>query len=137
MVRIAEKLTELGIPTPNQLRKTRKGHAGKMQAHWGEAAIQRILTHTAYAGTNYLWRGDKVQLSPEQVEKVKKEKVDRWHEVDFPPIIDKMLWEKVQEKRVKSRSGFNRKRLKPILAGRIFCGLCQRPFHDNKYCDKK
>ena len=133
MVRIAEKLTELGIPTPNQLRKTRKGRAGKMQAHWGDATIQRILTHTVYAGTNYLWRGDKVQLSPEQVEKVKKEKTDGWYEVDFPPIIDKMLWEKALEKRVKSRGGFNRKRPKPILAGRIFCGLCQRPFHDTMY----
>lgn len=133
MIRIAEKLTELGIPTPNQFRKTRKGCAGKMQAHWSDATIQRILTHTAYAGTNYFWRGDKVQLSPEQVEKVKKEKVDGWYEVDFPPIIDKMLWEKAQEKRVKSRGGFNRKRPKPILAGRIFCGLCQRPFHDTMY----
>jgi len=133
MVRIAEKLTELGIPTPNQFRKTRKGRAGKMQAYWSDATVQRILTHTVYAGTNYLWRGDKMQVSPEQVEKIKKEKTDGWFEVDFPPIIDKMLWEKAQEKRVQSRGGFNRKRPKPILAGRIFCGVCQRPFHDAMY----
>jgi site-specific DNA recombinase len=105
MVRIAEKLTELGIPTPNQFRKTRKGRAGKMQAYWSDATVQRILTHTVYAGTNYLWRGDKMQVSPEQVEKIKKEKTDGWFEVDFPPIIDKMLWEKAQEKRVQSRGG--------------------------------
>jgi site-specific DNA recombinase len=133
MVRIAEKLTELGIPTPNQFRKTRKGRAGKMQAYWSDATVQRILTHTVYAGTNYLWRGDKMQVSPEQVEKIKKEKTDGWFEVDFPPIIDKMLWEKAQEKRVQSRGGFNRKRPKPILAGRIFCGLCQHAFHDAMY----
>jgi site-specific DNA recombinase len=78
MVRIAEKLTELGIPTPNQFRKTRKGRAGKMQAYWSDATVQRILTHTVYAGTNYLWRGDKMQVSPEQVEKIKKEKTDGW-----------------------------------------------------------
>ena len=74
-----------------------------------------------------------MQVSPEQVEKIKKEKTDGWFEVDFPPIIDKMLWEKAQEKRVQSRGGFNRKRPKPILAGRIFCGVCQRPFHDAMY----
>jgi Recombinase. len=66
---LPKSLQNLGIPTPNQFRKTRKGRAGKMQAHWGDATIQRILTHTVYAGTNYLWRGDKVQLSPEHVEK--------------------------------------------------------------------
>jgi hypothetical protein len=74
-----------------------------------------------------------MQVSPEQVEKIKKEKTDGWFEVDFPPIIDKMLWEKAQEKRVQSRGGFNRKRPKPILAGRIFCGVCQRSFHDAMY----
>ncbi len=46
-----------------------------MQAHWGDATIQRILTDTAYAGTNYLWRSDKMQVSPEQVGKIKKEKL--------------------------------------------------------------
>lgn len=133
MIRIAEKLTELGIPTPNQFRKTRKGRAGKMQSHWGDATIHRILTHTAYAGKNYFWRGDKMQVSPELVEKMKNEKTDGWYEVDFPPTVDKTLWDKAEEKRVNSRGGFNRKRPKPLLAGRIFCGICQRPFHDTVY----
>jgi len=50
MIRIAEKLTELGIPTPNQLRKTRKGRAGKMQAHWGDATY---YPEKLYESTNW------------------------------------------------------------------------------------
>ncbi len=55
MVRIAEKLTELGIPTPNQFRKTRKGRAGKMQAHWGRRY------YPAYSYSHRL-RRDKLSL---------------------------------------------------------------------------
>ncbi|KNZ69405.1 hypothetical protein Tfer_2044 [Thermincola ferriacetica] len=130
MVRIAERLNQLGVPTPSQARGTRRG---KDSTHWTDTTVRSILTHTAYVGTNYFWRGGGVAVTPEVVEKMKDAETDGWYEVEFPPIVDKLLWEKAQEKRAGSRGGFNRKRPKPLLAGRIRCGVCGAPYGDAYY----
>ncbi|HHY33910.1 MAG: recombinase family protein [Firmicutes bacterium] len=128
-VRVAEKLTQLGIPTPSQFRGVHRGKKGKPVTQWSETTVQRILTHTAYKGTNYFWRGDSIPVSQERVERAKAaNSKDGWYAVDFPVIIDPLLWEKAQEKRVGARGGFNRKYPKPLLAGRINCGLCQHAY---------
>lgn len=139
--KIANRLTELGIMTPSQSKGIILGRNNKFPSHWSDATVQNILKNTAYAGKHYLWResynkqsGGKsnhdVIVSPETVEKAKSIFGDKsWFETDkFPAIVDMFLWEKAQEKRQNARGGLNRKNPKPLLSGRIKCGLCGHSF---------
>jgi len=118
-MRIAERLQQLGIPTPNQMKGTRLGRPsknGKVGEVWSETTVLRILTNTAYVGEHYFWRESK-PITPESIK-------EEWIPVEFPAIVDRDLFEKAQEKRKNARGGFNRKKPRPLLAGRIRCGLC-------------
>lgn len=118
-MRIAERLQQLGIPTPNQMKGTRLGRPsknGKVGEVWSETTVLRILTNTAYVGEHYFWRESK-PITPESIK-------EEWIPVEFPAIVDRDLFEKAQEKRRNARGGFNRKKPRPLLAGRIRCGLC-------------
>lgn len=119
-IRIAEELQRMGVPTPNQAKGTHFGRpskTGTVGEVWSGVTVQRILSHTAYCGTHYFWRGS-ARLRPETIQ-------ETWLPTPFPSIVDRDLFEKAQAKRLKARGGFNRKKPVPLLSGRIRCGLCR------------
>ena len=112
---IAQRLTELGVPTYNDLRdmqdctkKTVKAHG-----HWPRSSVGSILANETYTGT-WLY-GRRNWAADEQIP------------VTVPVIIDARTWEATQERRAtnKRRSKRNRKH-DYLMAGYLTCGGCGR-----------
>ncbi len=122
------KLTQLGIPTPADLRKFDGVTKRKGFGEWVRASVYNILTNPVYAGHWYYGK--------RRTEKYKKEdgrtgyiRVDNpsssWVEVSVPPIISEPVFKFVQEQ----LKGNSDRRGKPaggewLFSKRVWCGEC-------------
>lgn len=128
---IARRLNELGRKTPAQLRaeqcgrevraahKTREGH------HlWTYTSVKNVLTEEAYTGV----------LINHQSEthggKAKRLQQAEWyrHKNFFPVIIQRDIWEKVQQKLKEQARPANGNRSKHRYAGLLWCQECGNVF---------
>ncbi len=112
---LARKLSDLRIPTYNDLRKmqdcTKKTLKGRGQ--WERSAVGSILSNETYTGTWYYGRRSWDE--------------DDWIAVDVPVIIDAATWEAAQERRSANKRDAKRNRKHDyLLAGRLRCGSCGR-----------
>jgi len=136
-VRIAQRLNELGIPSPSQYRYEKgiiKSERYADMRYWYKSAIRRILVNPVYLGhmvqgktKSDLWgKGGCVELPQEQWVKIK-----NTHE----PLVDEETFLAVR--RIKQeRESSERKEAEPrrsnILKGLVFCGDCKRSMNRRK-----
>jgi site-specific DNA recombinase len=124
LYQVAKRLTDMGLPTPD----------GKER--WSTSTVRRILKNTAYTGTAYANRTQTQQPKQRrsalqkpgargetQVMRPEKE----WIPISVPAIIDKDLFERVQQKLSYNRqtSPRNNKSHQYLLRGLVSCGLCR------------
>jgi site-specific DNA recombinase len=105
---LALHMTELGIPTPY----------GKSST-WRMSTINNILRNPAYRGEaiwgKRAWKGQKFELR----------NPDEWFTILIPPIIDDVLWYRVQQQLTLNCSFLRRKPHEQyLLRGLIACKLC-------------
>jgi site-specific DNA recombinase len=125
---VAKRLIDLGIPTPE----------GKKR--WSTSTVRRILKNTAYIGTTYANRTrtetPKMRRSPLQDVGARGEThvlrpEDDWIPISVPVIVDKELFDQVQQKLSYNRqvSPRNNKSHQYLLRSLVSCGLCRLGAH--------
>ena len=136
-VRIAQRLNELGIPSPSQYRYEKgiiKSERYANMRYWYKSAVRRILVNPVYLGhmvqgktKSDLWgKGGCVELPQEQWVEIK-----NTHE----PLVDEETFLAVRRIKQERESG-ERKEAEPrrsnILKGLVFCGDCKRSMNHRK-----
>lgn len=111
---IARKLTEMGVKTPNDGRKSAKR---RDVGDWAVTTINGILKNETYAGLwHYGKRNNRTrQLNPQ----------DHLIAIEVDPIIPRKLWKAAQEKLATSKQDAKRNTKHEYLFGRrCTCGDC-------------
>jgi len=113
---VAQKLTQLGLPTANDIRG---GPKSSGYGVWNPSSIGHILSNETYAGVWHYGKSKSVHG------RFSKNGRDHWVAVDVPPIIERSLWDAAQERRdVNKRFPVNKKKYDYLLSGRLVCGSC-------------
>lgn len=140
--KIVHELNTQGILSPSAY-KTKSGSkytncnadSSNSKGLWTQSTIATILRNEMYTGT--LVQGKSHHIS---YKNKKRKKVDKSDWVRIPDtheaIIDKEMWESVQE-RLNSRTRSSRvsQELSP-LSGKVRCAVCGRPMKRNVYYNK-
>ena len=116
---IANRLNDLGIPSKN----------GKK---WHQNTVTRILSSETYAG---VWHYNKYDCGTglKSGQPAAMRPREEWIPVPVPPIVDRRLWEKAQEKLAEARRLWAGRRCeKYLLSGLVSCAECGRPMHGEK-----
>lgn len=130
-MRIAQKLNELGIPSPSQYRYEKgilKSERYANMRYWYKSAVRRILINPVYLGhmvqgktKSDLWGKGGCVEQPQ----------DQWVEIKntHEPLVDEETFLAVRCIK-QERESSERKKLEPgrsnILKGLVFCGDCKR-----------
>ena len=130
--KIANRLTELGIPTPRMSEKNRKESAGEesrreAKAAWSIVTIQGILDNDFYIGTLRQGKFTRKKINGSDLKRDPDEHVvfENHHE----PIVDYRTFATAQELR-KKRSTSNYRGVKindNVYSGFLLCGDCGAP----------
>jgi DNA invertase Pin-like site-specific DNA recombinase len=134
---IAQRLNELGIPSPSQYRYEKgiiKSERYADMRYWYKSAIRRILVNPVYLGhmvqgktKSDLWgKGGCVELPQDQWVEIK-----NTHE----PLVDEETFLAIRQIK-QERESSERKEAEPgrpnILKGLVFCGECKRSMNRRK-----
>ena len=128
---IARRLNALGRKTPAQLRAEQCGKevcaASKTKDGryvWTYASVKNILVEEAYTGVLINHRSETNSGKAKRLEQAE------WyrHENFFPAIIQRDIWEKVQQKLKAQARPANGNKAKHRYAGLILCKECGSPF---------
>lgn len=128
---IARRLNALGRKTPAQLRAEQCGKevcaASKTSDGryvWTYASVKNILVEEAYTGVLITHRSETNGGKAKRLEQAE------WyrHENFFPVIIERDIWEKVQQKLKAQARPANGNKAKHRYAGLILCKECGSPF---------
>ncbi len=128
---IARRLNALGRKTPAQLRAEQCGRevcaASKTKDGryvWTYASVKNILVEEAYTGVLINHRSETNSGKAKRLEQAE------WyrHENFFPAIIQRDIWEKVQQKLKAQARPANGNKAKHRYAGLILCKECGSPF---------
>lgn len=128
---IARRLNALGRKTPAQLRAEQCGKevcaASKTKDGryvWTYASVKNILVEEAYTGVLINHRSETNGGKAKRLEQAE------WyrHENFFPVIIERDIWEKVQQKLKAQARPANGNKAKHRYAGLILCKECGSPF---------
>ena len=128
---IARRLNALGRKTPAQLRAEQCGRevcaASKTKDGryvWTYASVKNILVEEAYTGVLINQRSETNSGKAKRLEQAE------WyrHENFFPVIIERDIWEKVQQKLKAQARPANGNKAKHRYAGLILCKECGSPF---------
>lgn len=123
---IAKLFNEEGIKTPLQfgLEKGRGGRTPKRGLFiWQSSTVCQILRNQAYAGDIIYGKTEKAEVGGRNRLKPRSQwKVCRDHHA---PIIERQIFEMVQESRGKKKRGSTGKTTHP-LTGKLVCGCCGR-----------
>ena len=128
---IARRLNALGRKTPAQLRAEQCGRevcaASKSKDGryvWTYASVKNILVEEAYTGMLINHRSETNSGKAKRLEQAE------WyrHENFFPVVIERDIWEKVQQKLKAQARPANGNKAKHRYAGLILCKECGSPF---------
>ena len=128
---IARRLNALGRKTPAQLRAEQCGRevcsASKTKDGryvWTYASVKNILVKEAYTGVLINHRSETNSGKAKRLEQAE------WyrHENFFPVMIERDIWEKVQQKLKAQARPANGNKAKHRYAGLILCKECGSPF---------
>jgi len=125
---VANRLNELGIPTP---KKSWKG-----EPHWTSSALHRIITNRIYIGEVYANRWKRVKAKNDKWGMVKRPQ-EEWillPDGTAPTMIEQDTFERIQKqlaynKQDSLRNSKHPEELGLLRAGYIFCGVCGRRMH--------
>ncbi|MBL6961163.1 MAG: recombinase family protein [Anaerolineales bacterium] len=108
---VSKRLSEMGFPTPGELKGYRRKHKGGM---WRAGTVLSIIASETYAG---IWRFG-MRIGPTRHTRPKEE----WIEVEVPAVIDKKTWDAAQEQREMNKK-FSRRNAKHdyLLSGMMRC----------------
>jgi site-specific DNA recombinase len=111
MQKIANKLTEMKIPTRLDTARGRGGYKKMGWGQWNRATISKILGGDVYKGVWYYGKSGHDR--------------DDWAAVEVPAIVDEELWDQVEKlrKRNQHTKKYQRKH-RYLLTGHIKCGHC-------------
>ncbi len=129
-LRIAERLTERGIPTPQDLIPGRVHMKIRGYAQWSRATIHKIIRHSAYNGIFYQFRYKAVNGQP-----LANRDRDTWVGVPVPRIVDEELFNAAQRRMDQGRPLSNRGARFDYLVGRRVtceCGYKMRSISTGK-----
>lgn len=117
---IAQRLTEMGVPTYSDTRF--RGQVNRRvirHGRWHKATVQKLLKKEEYVGT---WRwGKRRKVGAKSIPTEKQDQIG----VPVPPIVDKAVWRDAQARLGKNRLQAQRNRKhRYLLAGHIRCGGC-------------
>lgn len=133
--KIARMLTEQQIPTPGTLEyrrtgSTRRYHPG-YECKWATNTVVHLLENREYTGCLVNFKTDKVSYKlKHSIENPPEKQVifENHHE----PIIDREIWERVQELR-KQRKRPNRYDEVGLFSGILFCADCGSVMYQQRY----
>lgn len=138
MIRIANNLTEDGIPTPSMHLKNTRECVGTIDTHkvsyrWSSKTISDILSNEFYTGTCIQGKGECLSIRGKYIRKEEKEwkKFVNRHEA----IISIELYEKVKDIRIRKRTHreIERRKYNSLLHGLLYCGECGKKMTPIKY----
>jgi site-specific DNA recombinase len=132
---IARKLTEQNIPTPGTLEYRRTGSTRRYYpdypCKWATNTVVHILERREYLGHTVNFKTEKISykvkssaMNPEEKQMV----FENTHE----PIIERDVWERVQELR-KQRKRPNRYGEVGLFSGMLFCADCGSVLYQQRY----
>ena len=127
-LRIAQKLEELGIPTPLEYKRIcgenfNSGFRGKLDATWSITTVNRILRNEIYTGTMVQGKRRKVNYKVKKIIEVDSQdwiRVENTHDA----IVPKELFETVQKLMEKDTRVAPTENNVYVLSGLIKCGDC-------------
>lgn len=112
---IADRLTGMGVPTVNGIQN------GKHGTLWARRTINNMLTNETYAGVWHYRGGDGGPLT-----------------VTVPAIVERALWERVQERKDDNRHTLRQRgKHDYLLSGMLTCGECKRGMSGSAKDDRK
>lgn len=135
--KIAGILNQEGVPSPSRYAGEQGAKKYKNCRHilWQQEAVSRILYNRAYVGD--LVQG-KYNRSIYSRERRGKKEEDAWEVLEgtHPAIVDRNVFEQVQEIREKNRKAWRDRQGGPgygnVLEGILVCGVCHRAMWRNK-----
>ena len=114
MKAIARKLSEMRVPTRQDMMKGRGGYKKMGWGQWSPSTISKILGSEVYKGK---WHYGKENHSRQN-----------WIGVDVPAIIDSELWAEVEKLRKRNKhNSVRRAKHNYLMTGQIRCGHCGSP----------
>lgn len=140
--KIANYLTESGIPTPRMKEKERieaRGDSYKRQARkaWSIISVQGILDNDFYIGTlrQHKYKRKNINGADIKVNQNENYVFENHHE----PIIDMRMWMRTKELRVQRTTTHYRgvKKYPTVYSGLLFCGDCGEPMFSMSRRDLK
>ena len=128
--RIAQRLTDMGVPTPAQ--KHGLTRASSYRGHWHSTAVSTIVRNTTYKGDWYY--GKTRQRRIDGVHHKQRLPLESAIRVAVPPIVTPELWQLANEALDASRARARRnakysyllRGLMTCACGRILVGSCRR-----------
>lgn len=99
---------------------------------WNHSQIKRILTSRVYIGDTVQGVSERVSYKSKKTRSLPE---DKWviTKGTHAPIIDKKIYDMVQQERKKRQSGSrNYKKEVSVFKGLIFCALCDKPMYSRK-----
>ena len=132
--KIARMLTEQNIPTPGTIEFQRTGNTRRYYpdypCKWSATTVGHILERQEYIGNTVNFKMEQVSYkfkgtayTPER---------EMVFENTHPAIIDKVMWERVQELR-KQRKRPNRYDEVGLFSGLVFCADCGSVMYQQRY----
>jgi site-specific DNA recombinase len=125
---IAEKFTQEGIPTPATLRADSLRRLPVRT--WHQSTIAKMLRNTAYIGTLYDGKSQRLPGKGNPDKKTRQRGVprDEWIAIPVPPLIDIEIFHAAQAQKTRNtqQSKRNRKVEYLFVGGRLRCGQCGR-----------
>ena len=122
--KIAKYLNENKIINPSGYRKLNKKDTNRLGYFWSDSTISKILDNQIYCGD--MVQGKTYSISYKVHKKIKKDK-ENWDIVKdtHEPIINKDVWEKVHQLRMKSFIKVSiKEKEKSLFAGKLKCADC-------------
>ena len=123
---IASLLTREGITPPGDL-KPGPGRRLKVSV-WHQSSVQGILHNTAYVGTLYYGKWQRIpgKRNPDRKTNWRAVEPDAWIAVPVPPILDEATFQAAQAlaQRNTTQSRRNRKYEYLFIGGRLRCAQC-------------
>ena len=127
-LRIVEKLTELGIPTPLDYKRLcgrnfNSGFRSKLDSKWSATTVNRILRNEIYTGTMVQGKHRKVNYKVKKCIDVSEQdwiRVENTHEA----IVPRNLFETVQKLMEKDTRVSPKEGSIYVLSGMVKCGGC-------------
>lgn len=129
---IAERLTMLRVPTPQDRIPSRQHLKIRGYGEWSRATVNLILREESYTGVFYQFKWQqidgKMRRNPNR---------DDWRAVTIPRVIEQPLWEGVQEKLDAARQLSKRNSTAEYLVGRRMYCQCGYKMRSFSYTRKK